>query len=253
MRLSEDEHKAAGECSGAPLRDPFNVTWRERLLVLGTVYSAIIAAWIIGMVFARKETLELTYLIPAALFAVGKFLPLWSISNQSNFGAYELGTVIWVMDTVSVISLVYAVEALYPIDRCKRALDRLQTNAQLVLAAYPRMRRASMAGILAFVMFPVAGTGALLATFIGILLGMNRFLLIATVSAGGCLGGMLMAYGATHFGGALAKFQVMQREPALKFAILGGLVIVLAGCVWMLSRAYKRALAQARQSTHERL
>ena len=53
------------------------------------------------------------------------------ISGSSHFGPYQLGLVIWIMDTYSVLTIVYAIEGLYAIKPLKRALDRVQTNAGL--------------------------------------------------------------------------------------------------------------------------
>ena len=225
--------------------DPFDATWRERVVVLGSLALAIIVSYGLGMSYARGETLELTALVPASFFVAGKFLPLWSVSGESNFGAYQLGLVIWAMDTFSVLIIVYALEGIYWIKPVKRWLERVQRNARLVLAAYPRMRRGALVGLVVFVLFPIAGTGAIGAAFIGVLLGIHRFRLIAAVSLGGFLGGMLMATLTVNFASALKDFQAMQKDPTLKYVILATIaVVVVVAFVW-LTRVYRRALAIA--------
>lgn len=230
-------------------RDPFDVTWRERVAVLGSLALVLAVAAVLGAVFAPEAALELVSLVPVSLFAVGKLLPLWGISGKSQFGPYELGLLIWILDTLSVIGLVYLLEAFYRIRRLERALARVQTNAGLVLAAYPRMRRAAVVGVVLFVLFPVAGTGALGATFLGIFLGLHRVVLIAAVSLGGCLGGFLMAFAAVHFGHAVRALQAMQTDPATKYLFLGAVALVLLGALWLGNRAFKRALAAAERDT----
>jgi len=225
--------------------DPFDVSWRERVVVLGGVGLAVLLVIGLGTIYARESTVELVGLVPMTQLAVGKFLPLWGISGESNFGPYELGLVIWVMDTLNVVVLVYALEGLYRIRPLKRALTRIQANAGLVLTAYPAMRRAALVGVVLFVLFPVAGTGAVAATFMGVLLGMHRALLIGAVSFGGLMGGLLMAFAAVHFKGAVLGLQAMQRDPTIKYLFIAGTALVVIAIVWLANRAYKKALARA--------
>jgi uncharacterized membrane protein len=227
--------------------DPFDASWRERLLVLGGMAAALAVAITLGMIFSPGATVELFVAVPTSFFAVGKFLPLWGISGKSQFGPYELGLVIWVMDTFNVVLFVYALEAFYRFPRLKRSLDKVQGHATLVLGAYPRLRSWTRVGVVLFVLFPVAGTGAVGATFIGILLRVPRQVLIACVSFGGLIGGMLMAFAAVHFRGAVESFQVFQTNPNVKYAFIAGVVVLLALGVWWMNRAYNRVIDQARR------
>jgi len=85
------------------------------------------------------------------------------------------------------------------------------------------------------------------ATFLGILLGINRFELISAVSFGGLLGGMTMAFATVHFQGAVRALQSLQTHPLTKYSFMGGVVLVLVLAVWSLNRAYRTALAQAEE------
>ena len=227
--------------------DPFDADWRERLIVLGGTFGVLVAGTVLGLVYAHSATTELFGLVPASFFAAGKFLPLWAISAKSNFTPYGLGIVIWVMDTVTVLVLVYSLQGFHQFKRLKRWLDRVQRNAALVLDAYPRIRTAAVVGVVVFVLFPVAGTGAIGGTFLGILLGLRRGVLIAAVSAGGFLGGMLMAFAAANFGDTLCSLRALQQDPVVKYALIATVVLALALAVLALNRAYRGALAAAEQ------
>jgi uncharacterized membrane protein len=224
----------------------FDVSWRERLLVLGGAGSAVLVALVLGLILAHEATLELVGLVPASMFVVGKFLPLWGVTDRSHFGPYELGMVIWALDTVTAIVWVYALEGLVRFERLRRGIERIREGAALVLEAYPGIRKAAVLGLIMFVLFPVAGTGAMIGTFVGILLGLHRALLIATVSFGGLLGGTLMALAADHFAARLLRFQEMQQSPLMKYGSLAAMVLAIVVLVWFLNRAYRRALDQAR-------
>ena len=242
-----DRRQPPGDARVPPLvhEDPYDADWRERLTVLGSMAGLILLALVAGLVFAHDATLELIGLVPVSFFAAGKFLPMWGISGQSNFNPWELGLVIWAMDTCTVLIMVYALELFYRFRRLKGFLDRVQANAGLVLAAYPRMRRAAVIGVVLFVLFPVAGTGALVGSFLGILLGLRRQVLIAAVSVAGFLGGMLMAFAAIYFRGLVIGLRSMQQDPTTKYLIIGSVVAVVVLGFWLLNRAYRKALAQA--------
>ena len=228
--------------------DPLDATWRERGVVLGSMVGALALAIVLGLIFARDATLELFGLVPASFFAVGKFLPLWGITGKSQFGPYELGLVIWLMDTFNVVLFVYALEAFYKVKPLARWLRKVQANSALVLDAYPRLRKMSRVGLVLFVLFPIAGTGSIGATFIGILLRTPRRVLITCVSLGGLLGGMLMAFAAMHFGNAMSSLQGMQSDPTLKYVFVGAIAALLGAGVWAMNRAYKNVLARTRSA-----
>ena len=221
------------------------VGWRERIVVLGSLAAVVVTGALVGLLLFPQQTKELLGLVPVSMFAAGKFLPLWAVTGKSHFSPYELGLVIWFIDTASAVIWVYAFDALYRVPRFKRPLDRIQDSAQLVLEAYPRMRKAAVLGLILFVLFPVAGTGAMVGTFIGVLLGMRRGALIATVSAGGFLGGMLMALLTDHFAGPLIEFQNAQSDPMIKYGSMAVVGSVFLIGLWAMRRAYLRAILEA--------
>ncbi len=229
-------------------RDPFQVGWRERVAVLGAVLAVIAAGSAIGWLVSPAAMLELAALIPPTFFAAGKFLPLWGITGKSQFGPYELGLVVWMLDTFIVIGLVYGLQGLTKLPPLRRGLDRVQARAGLVLLAYPKMRKAALTGVFLFVLFPIAGTGAVGATFIGILLGLHRVALILIVSAGGLVGGMGMAYAANNFRRQVLELEALQEDPTLKYLIVGVVLLGLLLFLWWASRVYQRAVDSARES-----
>lgn len=239
---------AQSSTANEPARpDPYDASWRERLLVLGIGGGLIVSGLVLGLIFANDATVELMGLVPASMFAVGKFLPMWGISGKSHFSPWELGLVIGVIDTCTVLFIVYALEGLYRFARLKRAIDRVQANASLVLTAYPRIKKGAVVGVMLFVLFPVAGTGAMMGAFLGILLGLHRYVTIAAVAAGGFIGGTLMAFLAVYAGGAIADLQALQANPSVKWGTIAALVVLGLLALRWLNRAYRRALALAEQ------
>jgi uncharacterized membrane protein len=224
---------------------PFDVGWRERLAVLGGTGLVLLGLILFGLQVAPNQTLELLGLAPITFVAVGKFLPLWSISGQSTLGPYELGVGIWALDTLTVIVFVYSFEAFYRISFARRFLDRTNRNMKLLLRVYPRLKRLSLIGVFLFVLFPVSGTGALAGSFIGLLLGAHRLNLIMAVSLGGCFGGLVMAFLASNFAGVLSRLQEAQSDSTVHYIILAVVVGIVAAIIIWLGRAFRRVLAEA--------
>lgn len=232
--------------------DPYDASFRERVAVLGTGFGVFVVALTLGLIYAHDATTELLGIVPVSIFAVGKFLPLWGITGESNFSPWQLGLVIWVLDTCTVLLVVYGLEGLYRFAYLRRALDRVRSNVSLVLVAYPRIRRGAVVGVILFVFFPVAGTGAMVGSFLGILLGLHRHVLIAAVSAGGLLGGMLMAVLAVYFSETLIWIRDMQQHVAVKAVSITAMVLIIVFAFRWLGHTYKRALqAAAQQQDHQ--
>ncbi|PIE19844.1 MAG: hypothetical protein CSA66_02035 [Proteobacteria bacterium] len=232
MTGADASRKDSPKCPAA-----FDATYRERLVVLGGFFGAIVVATVLGLVFVPKETGILFGYMALSFFALGKFLPLVAIGDPT-FGFYDLGALIWAMDTVTVLLLVYSLEGLYRLRPAARAMNAVQSKAAVVLQAFPRIRRYAVIGMILFVLFPVSGTGAIGGTFLGILLGLHRVRVIAAVTVGGALGGFGMAFLADHFGTAIEAYK---NNPWVIAALVGALLAALVA----MNIAYRRAIRRA--------
>jgi uncharacterized membrane protein len=229
-----------GDPTAAACPPALRATTRERVIVLGACFGIAALALVLGLVLAPRETRLLLALMAAAFLFLGKFLPLVAI-EEPTFGFYELGLVIWAMDTFTVLVLVYSIQALYRWRLPARVLRRVQDKAALALAAFPRLRRYAFFGMVLFVLFPVSGTGAIGGTLLGALLGLHRARIIAACCLGGLIGGLGMALLAERFGRAI---EGARDNP---WAIVLLVALLLAG-VLALNHAYRRALRRNRKA-----
>ncbi|MEZ5989047.1 MAG: small multi-drug export protein [Planctomycetota bacterium] len=235
--------------------NPFDVTNRERIVVLGCVVAGLATLIVAGLLLDPRPTKALFTLVPASFFALGKFLPVLAVTglpgvydaDKGLFTPYDLGLVIGVMDTVTAFLVVYSLEAIHGIPLVGRFLDRANRDAALVLRAFPRFRRIATFGVVLFVLFPVAGTGAIGGSFLGAILAMHRVRLILCVAAGGFLGGLGMAWATLHFEREVVWLQEHKGDPL--YLILSAAVVVGA-LVWA-TVAFRRALRRAREQCDE--
>jgi uncharacterized membrane protein len=220
---------------------------RKRLMVFCAGSALLLLQLVLGLSFAYEATLEVIGLAGVSLLAVGKFLPLWGLSDQCSYSPWELGVVVWLMDTCTVLIILYAHGGLCRIAIVARWLRRARDKAALVRVAYPRVEKWAVTVVVGFVLCPLAGTGAAVGALLGIILGLHRHAVIAAVTAGGFLGGMLMACLAVHSGGAMRSLLEMQQHGAVKLAIVALVAACISAVLWSLSRAYRRAVAASRR------
>jgi uncharacterized membrane protein len=225
---------------------PINAPFREKVLVLGAMASAAALALLLGFLYAPGATMECVSLIPLAFVAAGKFLPLWGITGHSQLSPWHLGALNGVLDTCTGVLLIYGLGSLERIGVVSGWLTKVRGHAELVVQAYPWMRRLAVISVALFVLFPVTGTGAIAATFLGILLGLGRFETIGAISLGGFLGGFGMALAVVRFKGLLLWIHGVQSAPAVKYALTASLALLVAAGFFWLNRVYKRVLAVTR-------
>jgi len=234
-------HEALPRASADHTPVGLDASVRERVIVLGGFLGLITAGLVLGLIFAPAETRLLLGLIAASFFALGKFLPLVAL-KETTFGFYDLGLVIWAMDTFTVLVLVYSLPLLYRWRFAARVIRRIQDKAAVVIGAFPRIRRYAFFGMVLFVLFPVSGTGAIGGTFLGILLGLHRGRIITAVCLGGFIGGLGMAFLAERFGSAIEAY----RDNPWLIALL---ITVVVAAVVSLQIAYRRILKRHERAT----
>ena len=235
----------------AGYHNPFDVTWKERLVVLGVVFGTITALIIAGLRYSPDATKQLFALVPASFFGIGKFLPCVTLggdwvsailpgdSDKVLWSSYELGAVIGIMDSCTVLLIVYSLEPLYGVWLIGPFLEKTQAKTRIVLDAFPWMRSFAIFAVVLFVLFPVSGTGAIGGSFLGAFLGMHRVRLIFAVVFGGFLGGMTMAFLTERFGETIRRFN---NNPWF----IVSLVVVIVALLYAMNRSYKKALARAK-------
>ncbi len=202
---------------------------RDVALVLGTVGTLLLAAFALSLGYAREATLEAFSLAGVTLLGVGKFLPFWSVMGESRFSPWELALLVWVVETLVAVAVVYGSESLCRVGVLSRLLGRVRARAQAVLGRHPIFARCAVAGLVAFVMLPLAGTGAAIGTVLGTLIGLPRHVVLAAVSTGAALGSLAMAAVASSVGGAATTWDLSGNPPAL-FGLAFALVVMAAWC-----------------------
>jgi len=206
-------------------REPTTVLHPASFTVLLATAGCLLIGLVVGWLWWHDATKEIIGLLPVTFSSVGKFLPVWGMTDGSRFGPYELAVLSTVRDTVVALVLVYGLDALCRFARIGRTISKLQARSEALVIRFPRMRESSSVGLLIFVLVPVPGTGAIVGTVLGSVLGVRRQAILLAVSAGSLLGAMLIAIIALHGGHMLALLIALHTGP-IRYAIIGGLLLL---------------------------
>lgn len=204
----------------------------------GVALSASVAAYL-AYVYAHGGLSELT---AVTTLAGGSFL---FFGKLVIFGGLKDGAPpIWSLALMTfLIDLVFAfvlATGLLGLERSALLggwLKKGRARAKDVLREYPGLRRWAFFGVVAFVLLPIAGTGAITGSIVARLLGLSRLTGIGAIA---------LASGWAAFAFALlAQFAGEQAENMLKNPLIVAGTLGLAGALgWS---AYRRVLVELRR------
>jgi len=172
----------------------------------------------------------------ATFFLFGRFVILGGSDGemgeiQAFLSSGELFAMVVWMDLVTACVLAFHLGFIYRLPRIGPMLEALGRDGQFILHANRWMRRATFAGLVAFVAFPLAATGSVGGAIFGRLLGMSR-----AATFVGVLLGSLVGCGAMYFGAEVINRYIDKDNPWL---VVGG-VVVIAALVLFLNHRYRQ-------------
>lgn len=206
----------------------------ERIFALLAPLLVTGALILMGLVLAPRQTRWVLGHATLSFFLAGKFIVLGGAVPGNLFSPWQLAVLITYMDTLTGVLLVYNVDFFFRIPWLGPRLRRIRLQARRVLQANLWLRRSSFIGVILFVMFPLTGTGAVGASFLGKFMGLYRFSLLGAIALGGALGSFSLA--------ALAVLLGRERAASLLDhpLLLAGLAAVMLGLLVLLGRAFFR-------------
>ena len=211
----------------------------RRLHPAGVLLPIVVSLAILLVVWILRGPNATTELLVKAIFigtVMGKFGVLFSVSPDGGFldSSWKVACLVLYLDLMVGLIAVFNIGLLFRIPRFGRKILDLQQFGRLMVSRNPWMRKMTFAGIIAFVMFPLSGTGAIGGALFGPLLGLSRARTMAGIAVGSVLGSFGMA--------ALASplLEVLGEDAKNNWIFkYGGLVFLLALVGWLTAR-YKR-------------
>lgn len=196
-------------------------------------FAVSVGAMILILVFAGADAaVEVLTTAIATATVLGKFVVLRGLHPEGFLDhPYKLALLVVYMDLMVAFIAVFNTGLLFKIPRLGRRIQGIQANGAAILQRNPWMSRVTFIGVVAFVMFPLSGTGAIGGALFGRLLGQSPARTLLAIAVGGALGGFGMAALAEVFGDQMAK---LQGNPVL---LIAGIGAVAAAGYWLLRRS----------------
>lgn len=211
------------------------------------VATSVLLLSLVFFFFGGDATLELFTTALATATVAGKFIVLRGLHQEGFLDSpFKLAILVIYMDLLVASIAVYNIGVLYKIPRLGKKIEAMQENGKGILERNPWMRKVTFFGIIAFVTFPLSGTGAIGGSMFGRLLGLSKRKTMLGIAIGACLGAFAMA-GLAHFFGE--QMETIQGNPVF---LVGGIAVLGFVIWWMIRnsrRASQRRLAEAEEKS----
>jgi uncharacterized membrane protein len=165
------------------------------MLALGVLLGAALALGAHGARFGLEGTGHL----PAVMGSlwVSKFTIFGGAISDFPYGPWVLALVAWMLDLLACVGLLSGVPLLARLPFSGPALASMRQRAFLTLVRYPGLERMALFGVGLFVFLPIPGSGSVIGTLVGQLVGLSRTSTLLVVALGSGLAAATMAAMAT--------------------------------------------------------
>ena len=214
------------------LRREHPVIWLLTLVGPFLAASAfLVAVWmILGGDYLRR----MAVVAAASLWMFGRFVILSGsdpdvATSTGGLSSMELFLMVLFLDVSVALFLTFHLNFLFRIPWVGPKMRLLMFDGRFILDHQPWIRRATFAGLIAFVAFPLAATGSVGGTILGRLLGLRRSMTLFGILLGSLLGNGLMLWAS-----GLVNSHINRNHPIVNY---GGLAVII-GLVFFLESRY---------------
>ncbi len=177
---------------------------------------------------------------------LGKFIvPLGAGGTGTipDLSVWELAALVAYMDVSIATVLVYSLPRLYRVGRIGATLEDLAEHGLYLLERQRWLARVTMVGVIAFVMFPLTGTGAIGGSIFGRLLGLSARRTLVAIATGAMLG----SFGMAVFAERVASIFTDEVRGSWQFKVTGAAILgLMFAAVWWRGRRVTQQLRARR-------
>lgn len=221
------------------------ILWAVTLF--GPILSIPTLLLVAGLFAGWNVAHRLTLTMMATCLFFGRFMILAGDQGaNSDYGSFftpaQLALLVFFLDAIMAVIVTFHMSVLFRLPLLGSRLKVLVEEGRSLIQSQRWMRRLTVAGVVAFVMFPLASTGSLGGSILGRLLGLSRIGTLAAVITGSVFGCSVMYFGA----GLITKW-LDRDDPLVQaagVAIVVALVILLSSRYRKLTRAADHAADQ---------
>ncbi len=219
---------------------------RRRLAFLSLVVPPALAIVLLALAAVFRGPAFAGTLVGQAVLiftVLGKFAILQSAVVSHGLNEWELASLVAYMDISVATVLVYNLPRLYRLKRIGPTLEDLAEHGLYMLERQRWLGRVTFVGVVAFVMFPLTGTGAIGGSIFGRLLGLSPRRTLVAIAMGALIG----SFGMAAFADAVNRFFTPELRASWEFRITGAAVLgLMIFAVWHRGRRITRELRARR-------
>ncbi|NOZ85871.1 MAG: small multi-drug export protein [Deltaproteobacteria bacterium] len=215
----------------------------QRLIKALVVISVLAIFFVACTLIFGKRFLAL-YMVNFTIVPIlGKFAPIVALDPglftwldpSFDFSPWEIGAIVGLGDMCMAFLLTHNLDLAYSIPKLGPVLETIEKKSVEILKIQPWIGRMTFIGMVAFVVFPLSGTGAIGGSIFSRLLGLSPWRAFLAISLGGFIGGFAFTGLVVIFGKLVIGFI----DPGV--AVAGGSVLILA-IIWILNKRYRQAV-----------
>ncbi len=219
--------------SDAAFRRRYPVWWWATLL---GPFVFVLAILIVVGLSAGSATVGRLIATAAVTFLVGRFVIFGgAVAEQAGFFSTEqLFFLAILMDLLPSLLICFHLDLIFDVPRLGPWLKRIVAESRQMMQANPWLSKAAFLSVTVFVFLPVAGTGTMVASIFGRVLGLTRAIAFAAVAIGS-----VSASAVIYFLAEFARTRVDLSNPWVTAAMIA-LQLLLIGIVTYLFQRLKR-------------
>ncbi len=168
-----------------PRPGPYKIA--GRLLLAPAIY--VVLMLVVFLVYPDRFNVTLTWTLMD--FVVGKFAAVGAVASGKGdflYWVFMIGSV----DVLTGLFLVWNFDLLYRVPGLGPMLRVMEAKGLLFLDKNPWVRRVAFIGVILIVLVPFQGTGAVMGSIVGRLIGLGPWRALGAIAIGGYTGVMLV-------------------------------------------------------------
>lgn len=189
----------------------------RRALVIAPIAGFVLIVLVTGALVSPAAAGFIASLAAGTFVGGGKLVILAGAVEQAPVGHWEVAALVVYIDIATACIVMGGIHILDRLPMVARRLEAAGRSSGRVLAHNPWMFRAAWVGLALFIAVPFNGTGALVGSVLGRLLGLSRLSIVSATAFGSGVSATALALATGIWA---ERIDALADEPALGAAVL---------------------------------
>ena len=191
-----------------------------------------------------------TFILGPEISITGAFVTLAALNEPGAIVWSSTGYMLLIAMSIAFVDVIAAFFLLWNYDLLKKVpwlgpwMDKTEKSNRSAIQKSPWRQRFSLVGISIYVMFPVHGSGGLVGTLIGRILGLSKWKVFGAVSVGATIGALWIAILVQRVGEGITD--IFEGNLFQLFAAVVTIIIAIL-VIWFILKNRKKKKGKARR------